>query len=198
MSRPLSRLLLSLCLTAGVAACAGPGGRDGGPGGTGRGDMAERRGGASSPVDLVQAQLRDSAEELKLTPKQLPLWEAYQEKVGALMADLLRSETYQRPGQSAPRQIAGKVDTVRNRLAALEDIAEAANRLYDSLDAGQKAVADRRLANTVPALYSGLGGAGGRGEEPAMGGGDRGGPSGRSRSGGMGGPGGMGGGLGRF
>lgn len=209
MTRPISRLLLSLCLTAGLAACSSPGGRDGGPGGPGGGSgrggesggMEDRRGGSSSGsqsvVDQIQTQLRDTAEELKLTPKQVPLWETYQEKVGALMADMLRIEAYQRPNQTAPQLIAAKVNTVRNRLTAMEDIADSANKLYLTLDDTQKKVADRRLANTVPALYSGLncsrgneGSASGRG---GMGGG-MGGPGG-----GMGGPGGgMGGGIGRY
>ena len=146
-------------------------------------------------LDEVLGQLRDSAEELKLTPRQVPLWGAYQDKVGALMADQMRVEAYRRPEQTAPQQIAGKVDGVRNRLAALEDIADAANKLYQSLDEAQKKVADRRLASTVPTLYSGLAGGSDRGEAAMPRGGERNGGDGRGRSGGMGG---MGGGMGRF
>lgn len=163
--------------------------------------MEDRRGsgsgGSQSVGDQIQTQLRDTAEELKLTPKQVPLWETYQEKVGALMADMLRIEAYQRPNQTAPQAISAKVNTVRNRLTAMEDIAEAANKLYHTLDDTQKKVADRRLANTVPALYSGLNSSRGA-DGPAPGRGSLGGSKGRPE-GGMGGPGGgMGGGMGRY
>jgi len=45
---------------------------------------------------------------------------------------------------------------VRNRLAAMEDIADAASQLYAVLSPEQRKVADDLLPTTVPALYSGL------------------------------------------
>lgn len=188
-----------------IAACAplrGPGGPGGEPGqgGAGRGG-----GGGAMVVEQIQGQLQQTAEALQLTPRQLPLWEAYQEKVGALMADQLKLSSYAAVSQSAPKQVAQKVEVVRNRLAAMEDIQDAADKLYATLDDTQKKIADQRLAQTVPAVYSGLGdvaggsaerkdgqdqrGAGGRGRR---GGGSGGGP------GGMGVPDGMGGGFGRM
>lgn len=200
LARPV---LLSVSLALALTACAPMGGREGGPGGgMGRGQDMDRPGeramgatggggGVQTVLDQLQTQLRDTAEELKLNPKQLPLWENYQEKVGALMSDLLRIAPYRPGNQGALQQIGNKVNTVRNRLAALEDVAEAAARLYESLDEGQKKVADRRLAQTVPTLYSGLAGQEG-GHGSGFPGGMRGeGPGGR---GGMGGP--MGGGMG--
>jgi len=112
------------------------------------------------------------------------------------MSDQLKLESYQ-ARLGALQQIARKVDTVRKRLTAMEDIQEAASKLYAALDDKQKLTADQLLPSTIPALYSGLGGGGGggggkerSGERP----GGRGGPGG-----GMGGPGGgMGGGFGRM
>lgn len=149
-------------------------------------------------VDNLQTQLQTTAEALKLTPTQAVLWDAYQEKVGALMADQMKLQPYRARRQNAMQQIGQKVETVRNRLTAMEEIQEAASKLYGSLDEKQKAIADQTLPQTVPALYSGLGGGSGGnpgGERNGERSSGRGGPGG----GGMGGPGGgMGGGFGRM
>lgn len=128
--------------------------------------------------DQIQLQLRDLAQDLKLTPRQTILWEAYQDKVQALMNDLVRLEPYRPATRGALQQIGGKVEVVRNRLAAMEDIAEAADKLYQTLDAEQRKVADQRLAATVPPLYGGFSGRemeggrneGGRGRSGSLGG----------------------------
>jgi hypothetical protein len=166
-------------------------GPDNGPPG---GGQEERGNNGSSVVANIQERLRLTAEALQLTPTQLPLWERYQEKIGALMADQMKLEPYL-ARQGALQQISRRVDTVRNRLTAMEDIQEAAGKLYAALDDKQKATADRILISTVPALYSGFGGGGG-GSGGAEKGGDKGGMRG-GPGGGMGGPGGMGGGFGR-
>jgi hypothetical protein len=148
--------------------------------------------GTQSVVDQLQIQLQTTADALKLTPRQLPLWDAYQERVSALMADQLRIRSYERANQTALQLIDDKVNTVRHRLTAMEDIAEAARKLYTALDAEQKKVADQRLAQTVPALYSGLVGSSGghSGSSERRGGGEMGGRGGGMRGGmrGMGGP----------
>jgi hypothetical protein len=51
---------------------------------------------------------------------------------------------------SALKRIDRSVDAARNRLAALEDIADAAKTLYTLLTPDQLAVADPRLAALVP------------------------------------------------
>lgn len=202
----MKRLIIPLLLVTATAACAPMGGRgpgedgtDGGPGG-GRG-MMERGGGANSVVADLQERLSRTADALKLNPTQLPLWDAYQERISALMADQMKLEPY-RAKQGALQAIGQKVDTVRNRLTAMEDIQDAAGKLYATLDDRQKQTADQLLPPTVPALYSGLGAStGGNGGERSGGRNDRqGGPGGGGMNGpggGMGG-GGMGGGFGRF
>lgn len=197
---PTLRLPLLATALSLLAACAPLGSRSGPGGGLPPRDGGRESAGAMSPVAAVQADLQQTAEALALTPAQAVLWEAYQEKVGALMADQMKLPSYRTAArQSAPRQIEQKVEVVRNRLAAMEDIHEAAGRLYEALDDKQKATADQRLARTVPALYSGFAGSTG---EPAERSGERGGerPGGRGGpGGGMGGPGGgMGGGFGRM
>jgi len=191
-----TRLRLLLLITAAtLVACAPMGDRgrpEGGPpGGNG---MGGGMGGeaASNVIDLIAERLQKTAEALKLTPKQAVLWDAYQDKVGALMTDQMKLQPYRAVQGPAPKQIAGKIDVVRNRLAAMEDIQDAANKLYAALDDDQKKIADQMLPATVPALYSGLGGGASGGGEQRGSRNSRGGPEG-----GMGGPGGgMGGGMG--
>lgn len=150
-------------------------GRDAGP-------RSVSASGGGQMLEQIQAQLSGTAQALNLNPRQQALWETYQSRVGALVADQMRVDFNSAMRRTAMQQIHAKVDTVRNRLTALEDIATAAQALYQSLDETQRAVADQRLAGTVPALYSGLGSPGGAGPMPG----------GRNGGAGMGGPGGMG------
>ena len=149
------------------------------------GNRGPGQGTCRSPVDQLQEQLAETAQALQLTPRQVVLWEAYQASVGGLMADQIKREIYAPSPRSALQQIDGKVDMARNRLAAMEDIAERAAALYRSLDNEQKKIADQRLAGTVPALYAGpvcqgdAGRPGGEGGGPGAGG--RGGPGGMGR-----------------
>src|SRR5574343_328478 len=181
-----SVLLISSALL--LSACAPMGGREGPNGGSPGGgrEMGMGRDGGGNIVSDLQERLQHTAEALKLNPRQAVLWDAYQERVGALMADQMKLQAY-RSHQTAMQHIGQKVDTVRLRLAAMEDIQEAAAKLYDALDETQKTTADQLLPQTVPALYSGItngGNGGGRG-------GDR-----QDKNGGRGGMGGTGGGMG--
>ncbi|WP_319245244.1 Spy/CpxP family protein refolding chaperone [uncultured Propionivibrio sp.] len=189
-------VVLSACATPYGGGMGGPGGGPGGMGGGGMngGERGVSQGAAfKSPIEQIQEQLVDTAMALKLTPKQAVLWDTYQASVGALMADQVKQELFATTPRTALQLINGKVDVVRNRLTAMEEIAERATTLYQSLDDGQKTIADQRLAATVPALYSGLVVQSGGGR--AGGGQEQGGHGGRGGPGGMGGP---GGGMGRF
>jgi hypothetical protein len=135
------------------------GGMGGGPPGDGPGDRSRGPAMASGShlIASMEQQLDNLRFQLKLRPAQEAVWLAYQEKVGALVADQLRpAAPVGVESGNALRQIDRKTDVVRNRLAALEDIGDAARRLYDKLDETQRGVADRLLATTVPALYTGL------------------------------------------
>ena len=152
----MPRRLLPIFLLL-LGACAPLPGARGGPPGDGGNAANERPGAATTSVtDQQQTLLAETAAALELTPRQRVLWESYQQKVGALMADQLRAESPPRGRLSAPQQIDARVATVRHRLAAIEDVQQAASAIYESLDVEQKKVADQRLAVTVPQLYSGL------------------------------------------
>jgi len=107
-----------------------------------------------SPNDQVRMQLNGVRSALRLSPEQGAAWQAYEDRVIELLEDMAR--VAESPaGEGALKQIDRKVDLARNRLAALEDLADAAKKLYASLNSEQKATADRMLPGTVPALYAG-------------------------------------------
>jgi hypothetical protein len=95
-------------------------------------------------------------EDLKLTPAQQPAWQSYADKVQALASDLARERSRAQAGapagaqMNALQQFDRTLDTARNRLTGLEDIAAAAKTLYESLAPEQKSVADSRLAKIIP------------------------------------------------
>lgn len=188
MPLPLrSALVPLLALSALIGACAGTPAADderprrGPPGEERRESRRESRdgrdetNGTSRIREDLQTQLSDVEARLKLNPPQSPHWDRYREAIGALMADQLRLDPRPVARLDALRQIERRVDVVRNRLVAMEDIADAAKALYAVLDADQRRVADRLLPGTVPALYSGLGGQ----DTPARG--ERGAPPGGGR-----------------
>jgi hypothetical protein len=100
--------------------------------------------------------LQEVKQRLKLQAAQQPAWDLFARRVQALMEDQMRGIGAPSEGQDAPHQINRRVDVVRNRLAAMEDIADAVAQLYLLLSADQRKVADELLPTTVPTLYSGL------------------------------------------
>jgi len=148
-------LLLLPCVVVACAPMGGPRG-DSGPGGGAPGDDA--RGPRSVSISEIHGEMLARVEtELVITAAQRPAWDDYCAAVGALMNDQMRASRTVARSDDAVHQIARKVDVVRNRLAAMEDIQRAAKSLYAVLTPEQRHIADSRLAATVPALYSGLG-----------------------------------------
>jgi len=100
--------------------------------------------------------LHELHEDLKLTPAQEPAWQAYTDKLQALATDLARERSRAQSSAqtsaqlNALQQIDRTLDTVRNRLTGLEDIAAAAKSLYEMLTPEQRSVADSRLAKIIP------------------------------------------------
>jgi LTXXQ motif family protein len=147
--------LLLLIAVCGQAAAQYGGRRGGSERDRARPDPVQRDGVTTmSPNDQARMQLSNVRSTLKLTPEQDSVWQAYENKVVGLLDDLSRDANPPQGG-NAVKQIDSRVDVVRNRLTAMEEIAEAANKLYASLSDEQKAMADRALAGTLPALYLG-------------------------------------------
>jgi len=113
------------------------------------------RKGPSDADNQARAQLASVRTALKLTSEQVPNWRLYESKVVDLLDDLSRGFTAP-TGVTAIRQIDARVDIVRNRLTAMEDIADAAAKLYAVLSEQQKGTADRLLAATLPTPYPGM------------------------------------------
>ena len=123
--------------------------RSGGMGGKGGDDASKDKGGGEPRVNMLETTAHELHEDLKLTPVQEPLWETYLEKVRLLGNDLAREHVQQPSGRTVPQQIDRIVDVARNRLAALEDIAQAAKDLYAKLEPEQQPAANPRLANLM-------------------------------------------------
>jgi hypothetical protein len=118
-------------------------------GGDREGRPADKDGGGEPRVNSLEVTAHELHEDLKLTAEQEPLWQAYVDKVRALGNDLAR-ERGRRPAQAdVQQQIDRIVDAARNRLTALEDIAQAAKTLYAKLTPEQQPAADPRLANLM-------------------------------------------------
>ena len=103
--------------------------------------------------DRAHQQLNQARNAIRITPAQGALYDTYQERVVALLADMNRGVPPPSAGESALKQIDRRVDLLRNRLAAFEDVSDAARRLYAALTPEQKETADRVLPGTLPALY---------------------------------------------
>jgi hypothetical protein len=147
------------------------GGQSGGRGATGAAggvpgrSPQDRRGerAPDTPVSLVgqvEMQLDRLEEDLRITPAQQAAWDAYARKVIRLADDLARARFAARAANesqtTALQQFERLADTARNRVAAVDDIADAAHALYAALTPEQKTLADRRLAQVASALLSGV------------------------------------------
>ncbi|MFY9317776.1 MAG: hypothetical protein WAO95_19730, partial [Burkholderiales bacterium] len=103
--------------------------------------------------DRAHQQLNQARLAIRVTPAQGQLYDTYQERVVALLDDMNRGVPPPLAGENAPKQIDRRVDLLRNRLAAFEDVSDTARRLYAALTPEQKETADRVLLGTLPALY---------------------------------------------
>ena len=107
----------------------------------------------------LQMNITRLREDLKLTKAQQILFDAYVDKITTLGDDIQRSQVTLRSTMNvalaSPQQFGQMIDLARNRLTAIEDIAEAGTILFESLSAEQKAIANRRLAALVTPLLAG-------------------------------------------
>jgi len=133
------------------------GGRTGGP--TGADDGAGGRGARREQTPMLEITLHEFQEDLKLRPDQEPLFEAYAQKVRDLAADLARERRQPATATklSLLQRIDHNVDSMRNRLAGVEEIADAARALLSKLSPEQQASADPRLATLMLAPLAGAG-----------------------------------------
>jgi len=139
-----------------------PGGSRGGMGGGPRPDAMRGPPPAEAPLSagaLVQTQLDQLEDDLKLTPAQRGAWTAYADKVQKLADATARSRFDARTAAPGPSSALPQLDQIaggmRSRTTAVEEIVDLARALYATLTPEQKAIADPRLALPVSLLVTG-------------------------------------------
>jgi len=156
-------IIACLCATVLTAAALDanaqfPGGGRTRGGNRGSGDMQrpERPQGPADVSELVEFRLQTFEEDLKLSPAQQKLWDAFAERVRAVAADIMRERERMKKESTthppAPQQIDHALDIARDRLTALEDVAASAKTLYDALLPEQKLLADSRVGTILPVI----------------------------------------------
>jgi hypothetical protein len=122
-----------------------------GRGGTGPGASQGKMG--KEPTPTLEVTLHELQEDLKLVPEQQPLFDAYAEALRGLANDVARERQRQNAAKAVSatlvERIDRNVDALRNRLTAVEDIAQAAKTLYARLNPDQQRAADPRLATLM-------------------------------------------------
>ena len=102
--------------------------------------------------ELVTIRMAQLEEDMNFTQAQLPLWNAYRARVMSMVDDMKRGARVSASESTAPKRFDALADTARNRLTAVEDIADAGKALYAVLTPEQRTVADRRLALPLATL----------------------------------------------
>jgi hypothetical protein len=98
---------------------------------------------APSGAELLQIQIGELDEDLKLAPDQRRAWSAYVDRLQRLGSDIARNRNAMRfPSGNASQQFDFLADALRNRLTAFEDVADAGKALY----AVRRRSSDRRSA----------------------------------------------------
>ena len=141
-------LLATSALAFGLAAQAAPQGMKGmgcehepGMGMMQRGSAMK-----GDPSARAEQHLSQFKSQLKVTPQQEPLWQAFAEKMKANAGQGMKSmrENMQQP-MTAPERMDKMSAAMKERLTAMEATHESFKRLYDVLTPEQKAIADKHV-----------------------------------------------------
>ncbi len=166
-ARALALPLVAATLMAATSWAQYPGGGTPGRGGMDGSSIRRPAGNRESPnadtpaslAGQVQMQLGRLEEDLRISAAQQAAWDAYANKVIRFADDVARARFAARsapdPNSTVPQQLDRLADAARNRLAAVEEIAEAGKALYGVLAPDQKSTADRRLAAITQPLVAG-------------------------------------------
>lgn len=112
------------------------------------GFQGEKSAGREQP-NAFEVTLHELHEDLRLSPEQEKAWQPYEQKLRALMDDQRRERSHKAGSLDLMKRLDRIVDVARDRLTALEDVADAAKALYGALTPEQQATADPRLANVI-------------------------------------------------
>lgn len=148
--------MLGAAWTAPAMAQAGGGPGRPAAGAPPRGGMPERpndeRPAGPSLNELVAVRMSQLEEDLRLQPPQAAAWVRFRDSVQRLLDDRRRTPRTTPAEATAPQRLDAIADGARNRLAAVEDVVDAAKTLYAQLSPEQRSVADRRLALPLATL----------------------------------------------
>jgi hypothetical protein len=176
----IHKILAGLIVAAGISSVAfaqagrGPGsmGCDGmGPMGMGPmagqgmqgGKMGRHAGMRFDPTQRAERHLGFLKEQLKLTPDQEPLWQAFAEKAKGEAGKGMQAMRDQAADANltAPERMAKMQTLMQERVNAMAGVHESFNRLYAGLTPEQKKIADQHAAQMGRGGVGGKGGMGG-------------------------------------
>jgi hypothetical protein len=103
--------------------------------------------GMGDPAQAAERHLARFKDELKLTPAQEPLWQAFADRVKQSAAARPRAAPEPAAALPAPERMARMNALMKERLAAMESATDAFKRLYDALTPEQQKLADRHAAH---------------------------------------------------
>ncbi len=111
---------------------------------------------APAPAVTYESGVAKLLDQLQLNDSQMPAWQNYAAKINAYSRMIYEEKPIAAYAtETGARQIGRMVDSLQNRLAALEDIEDAAKALYAVLGAEQKKIADQRMVSAIPVWVSG-------------------------------------------
>ena len=102
-----------------------------------------------SANDQIRLRLRDLRIALNLKPEQAGAWQAYDDKVIEILSDLAHDAGTPADG-NALSQAERRVSAEQKRAVLMQQLSNAAKKLYSTLSDEQKRTADRLLPGTMP------------------------------------------------
>ncbi len=148
MNRSRLHLIAALLLAMAVQGCSqlglGGGTPKGGGDRSGRDGNEQRSSGIArlSANDQIRLHLTDLRIALGLKPEQAGPWQTYDDKVIEILSDSANDAAVPAGGNALNR--------IDRRAAAMQQLSNAAKKLYSILSDEQKRIADRLLPGTVP------------------------------------------------
>jgi hypothetical protein len=112
---------------------------------------------------MAEQRLNELKAQLKLTPQQEPLWQAYANKLKSEAgqgAKAMRDKA-QDQVMSAPERMSMMMSMMKERMTVMQSANDSFKKLYDALSTEQKAIADKQAAHFGRMQPPGMGGQGG-------------------------------------
>ncbi len=95
------------------------------------------------PSAFAEQRLSQFKSQLKITPQQEPLWQAFADKVKSSAGQMKSMHEQMWQQKTAPERMNLMVEHMKTRTTAMESVNESFKRLYDALTPEQKATADK-------------------------------------------------------